>query len=298
MIWQCFVVRSLVKRSLHRLTGRSFPSEITGSISCIFQLTAQRIAGDAVRFFVLSGSVFCSWLAATATKSHAEDATAVPSVKPVYHYELWSGADAAARAWSAYAGATFALTGDIRDDGWRIRSSAGYGNYAYTSSRWTGAVNVPVKFKGTQSFADILGGYQITLGALTVKAFAGATQESHVLVPFDDENSVSGGRWGAKLALETWLNIGEWAFLQTDAAWSSNFDAHMTRLRAGYRLDPAWSVGLETGIVGNASYEAGRVGAFGRYQWSRGELSVSGGVSGDRSGDTGTYGTVGILFRF
>lgn len=222
----------------------------------------------------------------------------LPAVKPVHHFEAWAGVDGAARAWSVYTGTTVALGGDIREDGWRLRGGGGYGAYTYTSPRWDGKHKQSVTFDGKQSSADILAGYQFSTGPLTVKAFAGATQERHLLTPFDIENSVQGVRWGAKLALETWLNLDRWGFIQLEASWSSSFNAHSIRVRGGYRLAPSLSLGLESGIVGNDNYEAGRAGVFGRFEWSRGEVSVSGGVSGDRSGDTGAYGSVGVLVRF
>jgi hypothetical protein len=88
-------------------------------------------------------------------------------------------------------------------------------------------------------------------------------QNQHTLASFDTENDVQGKRGGVKAALETWLSIGNTAFVQTDVNWSEVFNTYSGRLRLGYRLNPAFSLGLEGAAVGNANYDAGRGGAFG-----------------------------------
>ena len=217
---------------------------------------------------------------------------------PVYKYEAWAGGDATSHSRSFYGGMTTSFSGDVRVDGFRLRSAAGYGTYVYTSPRWDGVARVPVRFEGVQSFTDLLLGYQHALGPWIVKVFVGGTQDQHVIAPFDTENSVQGQRMGVKAAVETWLNIADTAFLQTETSWSQVFDTIGGRVRAGYRINPALSLGLEAAVNSNAAYEAGRFGSFGRFEWSRGEISVSGGVAGDRAGANGGYGTVGALFRF
>ena len=224
--------------------------------------------------------------------------TAVAPENPVLRYEAWIGGDATGFSQSLYGGMTTALTGDIREDGFRLRSAAGYGTYSYTSLRWNGTARVPVHYSGVQSFTDLLLGYQQTFGAWTVKIYAGGAQDRHLLLPFDTENSVQGAQIGAKAAIETWWNIADIAFLQTDASWSQVFDTYGGRVRAGYRVNPAVSVGVEGALNGNAVYESARAGAFARLEWTRGELSASGGLAGDHAGVTGAYGSLGLLMRF
>ena len=217
---------------------------------------------------------------------------------PVYKYEAWAGADMTSHSRSFYGGMTTSLSGDIRVDGFRLRSAAGYGTYAYTSPRWNGIVRAPVHFDGVQTFTDLMLGYQHGFGPWIIKVFVGGSQDQHVISPFDSENPVQGQRMGVKAAIETWLNIADKAFLQTETSWSQVFDTTGARVRAGYRINPAISAGLEGAYNANAVYEAGRIGSFGRFEWSRGEISVSGGIAGDRAGANGGYGTVGAMFRF
>ena len=211
--------------------------------------------------------------------------------------ELYGGVDAGRQAWSVYTGTT-APFGDIRFNGLRLRSAATYGAYRYASRRWDGVRRRTVAFEGQQATADVLIGWQQKFGPWIVKAFAGGALEDHVILPIDVENRVRGERLGFKVALETWLSLGDWGFVQTETAWSQPFGAHNARLRLGYRLHPAWSAGVESAVIGNINYDAGRIGAFARVESNIGELSVSGGLSGDRDASIGGYGTIGLLWRF
>lgn len=213
-------------------------------------------------------------------------------------YEASGGGDITAHSWSVYVAMTSGLFSDVREDGFRLRSTAGYGAYRYVSTRWTGLVNTPVVFNGEQRFGDTLLGYHATLGALTLKGFAGVTQDLQAITPYDIENPVQGTRLSVKLALETWLRLGDWGFVQADASWTRAYSTYASRLRLGWRATPEISTGLELAANANAAYESGRAGLFARYEWERGEVSASGGAAGDRSGLAGGYGTLNLLLRF
>jgi hypothetical protein len=148
------------------------------------------------------------------------------------------------------------------------------------------------------TFADFLVGYQARFGTATIKAFAGANADLHDLVPDDPDNSVRGDAIGWKAVLEGWLDITPTAWTALDLAFASGHDNYFSRLRVGYRLWPELSLGLEAGAFGNAESESGRGGAFVRYQWEGGEISVSAGVSGDIQEPTNPYGSVVWLSRY
>ncbi len=236
------------------------------------------------------------------------DWTVVDETPPAeFQYEAWGGVDGAGTSWSAYGGLNAALFGDIRENGLRLRSSGGYGQYSYRRPIydpfrrrmiWAG-------FQGQMNFLDMLLGYQQAFGPLIIKAYAGLTEESHAVRPagasglaFDDENAVQGSKRGAKGALETWVRLGEWGFVQTDVNWSQPFQAYSGRLRLGHRLNPAWSWGLETAVFGNANHDQGRAGGFLRFEWSQGEVSLSGGAGGDQTEISGAYGSLNAMLRF
>lgn len=205
--------------------------------------------------------------------------------------EVWAGAEVTARSWTIYSGITAALWGPIDQNGWRVRAISGYGAYSYDS--FSGVIH------GDIAFADLLAGYQHQFGPLTIKGFVGVAAESHNLTPFDFENEVVGPELGFKAALETWWEIGPKIWSSLDLSGSSLYGGtYSARARAGYRLRPQLSVGLETAASGNAEYNGSRGGAFVRYTWSSGEVSASAGASIDRSGESSGYGSINALYRF
>lgn len=225
----------------------------------------------------------------------------------VYKYEVSAGADGIGPTWSTYAALVAAPFGHIREDGFRLRTSAGYGEYRYTRPYFDPVQKrvVWLEFHGRQAFGDALIGYQTTIGPMVAKAFVGLSQEEHVLaagagspISFDDENGVQGSRAGAKIVIETWTRLSDWGFLQADLNWSQPFEAYGARLRLGYLVGQGWSAGLETAAFGNLNHDSGRVGGFTRFEWSRGEISLSAGAEGDRHDIRSLYGSIGSVFRF
>lgn len=212
--------------------------------------------------------------------------------------EASAGADATAHGWSIYSGLTASIGGSLLENGWRIRLGGGYGEYAYSSTRWTGSTVVVVPFDGTVTFADALVGYQQRWGALTLKLFAGVVAQHNGVTPIDFESSVRGTRWGGKGALEAWLDIGADAFGQLDLTYATLHESYGARLRLGYKFTPQLSVGPEAGVNGNIDYDSGRIGAFVRYDAALGEVSISAGAAADRSEVTGGYATINALLRF
>ena len=205
--------------------------------------------------------------------------------------ELWAGAEVTANSWSVYSGVTIALFSSLYDNGWRLRAVGGYGFYSYPKYDLT--------IRGYVGFGDLLLGYQHQFGPLTLKAFMGLSAESHNLLPLDPESTVVGTDLGAKAALETWWEIGPQTWSSLDLSWSTvHGGTYAARARAGYRIKPQLSVGLEAAAEGDAEYDGGRGGGFLRYTWAGGEISASAGASVDRSGETGGYGTMNALFQY
>lgn len=213
--------------------------------------------------------------------------------------EIWGGAEAGPHAWSAYAGQTYALFGVLAEDGWRLRALSGYGRYRYETTRWNGVENAAQLHHGTVAFADVLLGYHKQSGPLTIKIFAGLSGDAHTVTPFDQQNGTQGFAYGAKAVLESWLNIGDSAWTSLDLSWSSAHEMSTSRARVGYRVLPAWSVGVEGGHVDTSTLLTLRGGVFLRGEWASGEASISGGVSDDdRAARPAAYGTINVLWRF
>lgn len=234
--------------------------------------------------------------------------------------ETWAGADAADDVWSIYGGATAALTGRIDGNGWRLRAAGGYGTYKYWG-RPSATPAAPLsRYSATVTFFEVLVGYQARIGALTVKALAGLSQLDHAIPPAIDADLLARGEeYGAKIAVELWLDLGPSAWASLDSSFST---AHMTysdRLRLGYRIAPAVSLGIEAAVYGHALdsdrlrpaghddlhfQPAARAGLFARYEWTDGEISIAGGAARDQWNSTDdvklddAYASVNWLSRY
>ncbi len=234
-------------------------------------------------------------------------------------WEVWTGADASSHAWLLYSGVTVAPFGGIHENGLRLRAGGGYGAYRYEREDDAPPPEEDVfkvydlpkrKFKATVNFSDVLVGYLHRFGPLTTKAFAGVSMIDHTIEPFgffaypDADNDVQGTEIGLKGVVELWLNMGDRAWTSVDVSWTEAHETGSGRVRSGYRIVPWLSAGLETVLDSNAEQRQGRGGLFMRYEWDGGELSASGGVSGDlpQPGTleypTTPYGTLNWIAHF
>lgn len=245
--------------------------------------------------------------------------------------EVSGGGEIGGHFWSAYTNTTVALSGwlagvpkSIREDGWRLRAGAGYWEYSRRQTVWftdTGDQSEGgyrrVRRQRTGSYADVLLGYHAQLGDLTLKAFAGAVYAKEQYLLDDSDEDSPGVLTGGRLVLESWYNFGPDAFLQMDVGWTSEPDELGGRVRLGYRLTPLISAGAELSHwrsdrgstipvpelcrVRCEKYdrrdEITRYGAFARYEWAGGEVSVSAGMT-DGAEDNEFYATLNALLRF
>jgi hypothetical protein len=230
--------------------------------------------------------------------------------------EVSGGGEIGAHTWSVHTSTTMALAGwlsgvpkSIREDGWRLKVGAGYWEFARKDRHGFPATTDPrrtVRMSG--SFADVLLGYHKGLGALTVKAYAGVDYAT-------SSGDYDGFAWqsdfdelGAKILFESWYNLTPDAFFQLDVSWSSRRDEFAGRARLGYRIMPGLAVGPEFAYWSARSDpiypewygsrdDLTRAGAFIRYEWPSGEVSLSGGLADDGRDDA-FYATLNALLRF
>ncbi len=221
------------------------------------------------------------WLALFGAGAWAAEAEDQPSPR----VEMWSGGQAYQQLWSVYSGAHWSPFGGIQEDGWRVRAVLGSADYG----------------TGTAAFADVLLGYHKQLGPVTIKALGGVTVTDRRAR--DPLLALEGTDFGGKGVLEAWWAITDQAWASADFSWSSAQMDYGGRVRLGWRLWPELSAGLEGGAAGTWERDIARVGAFLRYEWAAGEVSISGGLAaegsgGEREGPPGPFGTVSILTRF
>lgn len=224
-------------------------------------------------------------------------------------YEVWGGADAAARTWFAYSGVTVAPWGDIHAEGFRFRAVQGVGGYEY---RYDAATRVKV----AKSVSDIMIGYQFGVDDFTIKAFAGWS----VLARRFEVPSLGATEarieHGPKIGAEIWLDWSETMWAALDVSLAAPRETFEFRARAGTRLDNEISAGPEFVIYSSdlsgeviargSSYGTARMGAFVRYDWFGGEASLGGGLAADIE-DPGSgveaqrlspYATLTVLMQF
>jgi hypothetical protein len=243
-----------------------------------------------------------AFIATTALSSARASDTWVEKtiIAPEPSRESWAGAEAFGQVLSLYTGATLAPFGSLRQDGLRLRIVAGTSSYAYAGRRYVATVNDArtISFKGRSSFIEALAGYQWSLGSTTVKAFAGWTQTSHLITPFDVETLVQGRAGGAKGALEIWQDLAGLGFLAVDLGYAQPHGAHSERVRLGARVTEAWSLGPEVHRLGHAEGTTLRMGGFIRFEGPTQEGSLSVGSSAYERGEPQAYITAQWLARF
>jgi hypothetical protein len=241
----------------------------------------------------LAGLAAGGFIAGTAPAvAHDRDAP------PVGRFEAWVGGDYLNAYWSAWAGVTAAPFGAFADQGWRVRAVAGGG-------RSSSDVPVPQFTSGDMSlydgrnfFAEASIGYQIQLGMVTLKAFAGILHQDRIRLPFlSDRAEVA--RTGAKVAVESWWSLSEKMWATADASFTTIDALGWGRLRAGYRILGDLSLGAEAAVIHADRYTEVRAGMLLRYGWQRGEMTLAGGFSQATGGDGRTpYVTTGLLLKY
>lgn len=234
--------------------------------------------------------------------------------------ETWAGVDVAHDQWLAYSGITVApWSRDIFNDGWRLRIGGGYGQYGYDgwaprqpcgdaaqNDACTEQNRKHRHYTVQHAYAEMLIGYYLRLGALTAKAFAGASMSSERHLIDDPENDHDGTEYGFKGALELWLDMDDRTWTSLDLSYATARDETSSRWRTGWRIAPHVSVGPELRYdknieTGDGNWN-GRGGLFVRYDWIGGEVSLAGGVSARvddwDATDVSPYGTLNVLFQF
>jgi hypothetical protein len=226
------------------------------------------------------------------------DAAAHDSVAAQFGNETTVGAEITNTSWSTHLSTVYAPFGSVRHDGLRLRAGVGYGEYRYSGYQRINGKLSSASFQGAVTFSDVMLGYQAGFGALTVKGYLGAAFDQHAIAPHDPTFAASGRAIGVKAALETWLDISKVSFAQLDANWTSAHETYSARLRLGYRLTDALSLGIEGGAHGNVESGGGKGGVFARYEWAHGEASLSGGLTGDLERPDAPYASISVLVRY
>ena len=171
-----------------------------------------------------------------------------------------------------------------------MRTTGGGGQYRYGKGA--------TRFSGHYGFGAVLLGYQAQLGELTLKGFAGISSAGHVVVPFDPDNAAIGSRTGGAVMLEAWYNYSDDIWISADAGYATLHGGFDAVLRAGHRILPAISLGVELAVTGYAEYGAVQAAALLRHTWSYGEIRASFGGNRNRDGAVKPYAALTLSLTY
>lgn len=213
--------------------------------------------------------------------------------------EVTTGSDHTESSHFGHGALIWAFGRSLYEPGWRLRLAGGLGQYQYDGTLALSTGATPLRFSGATGLGEVLLGYQWRLGGLSLKAYGGLQYGEHRIEPDDPGNPVRGSVWGGKAAVELWAELSEAVWLSLDGAYASAFDDYRVQARAGYRVHPAVSVGVEAAALGNAGFDAGRAGLFLRWHRPRVMVTVAAGASDDfYDGDPSPYGAIEVSRAF
>ncbi len=286
---------------------------------------------DSVRSSINGGGalLLAAVVALTAYVIAQPSAAAEPDQPQHGWREVWGGVDASSNVWLLYGGVTIApWSADIYSNGWRLRTTGGFGQYRVSTSFHSNAPcgnpgqnqcqSADKDFVVPFTYSDALIGYHQRFGELTAKAFAGVAIQRHAAKGSAGLIELTGTEIGPKGVLELWLNLGSQAWTSIDLSYTTAHDTSSARWRAGWRALPTLSIGPEArfdrnadlggcgpanGAVKRDALGTGRAGLFARYDWFGGEVSVAAGVTqrianSCEDDDLEPYATFNLLYQY
>lgn len=219
--------------------------------------------------------------------------------------EQFSGVDATENQIGFYSGGVSGLLGDyINLPNLKLRTAHGRGYYRYRSSRKVGDEYVETDFHGESKFYEVMVGYEFRIGEAIFKVYSGVISETNHIDPRDPQNTLEGTEVGAKFLLESWYEFQSNHWLSSYASYSTGSEYYVAHSRYGIPLMSglpfigAIDVGIEAGLFGNKEFDALRFGAFSRLKTDIGEITFSGGISGDYDQPDAVYGTFQLFRKF
>ncbi len=203
-----------------------------------------------------------------------------------------------ADSWSIYVGSTFALTGDIEEPGWRLRTTNGYGRYRYSKSPDGMDTSQAIKLRGQIIFSALLLGHHFQWQRLTFKVFAGLTSAQHLIDLNDPDQPTGGTEYGGKAALEAWLAVTDVHWLAGNLSWEPTLLTSKIGLRGGFAALDDLDIGFEAQWHSSPAYEAGRIGGFATWRIDDVGLTLAAGATGQFNARPSHYGRLNLFLRY
>jgi hypothetical protein len=202
---------------------------------------------------------------------------------------VWTGFSASVDSQYAYAGAAYALGGDIDGDGLLARVGLGGGQYRTdgTDSHLVNHYDI-----------DLMLGYRVNLAGTIASLYGGGAFENHD--NDDPDADVRGPRLGLKGQAEIYAPLGETFFFSGFGNYSTAFDSFNTSAKLGYRLTDTISLGPEASALGSQDFDQVRAGLASAFRLGDAtELAPSAGAAWDfEDEDYGIYGGISLYSRF
>lgn len=264
------------------------------------------------------------WLAASSPAGAADWTTSVRLDPSQSRRETAVGSEMIGNGSGYYITSTSAVFSTLQQDGLRYRLSGGGGRYRYTGLAGRDSALRLQRYDSQTGYANALIGYQLQVGSVTAKAFAGGQFRTHRETPNDPSVYVPLQTIAPRAVLELWFDMSPRAFASLDLGWTDGRTAPKAaqtpasrtqivwnegrmsataRTRLGWRLQPELALGIEGGgsADGDRAYAAksnsSYGGVFARYEWALGELSLSSGIRTDTVNPTSEYVAFNVLFR-
>jgi hypothetical protein len=154
------------------------------------------------------------------------------------------------------------------------------------------------RHKGTRYELAITPGYQMTIGALILKGYAGLGFEDNQITPADPTKTLDGGVLGGKAGLESWITLSDSFWLSADASYFTATERYGASAHLGYKPASWLTFGPEIGTFGDKEANAARAGGFLRFKVWQAETTLSGGVTGTYEADRSPYGAASVYMKF
>lgn len=224
--------------------------------------------------------------------------------KPQAH-EVDAGFDVAPQSLYWYTAAITAVNGDIAKSGFLLRTYGSVAVFQYATTAVAGTVD------GELWQLDIMPGYQLIRGSVTLGGYVGLDYQQAQLSPDDPTNQVNGTATGVKGEGHIYLYADAKQPIEASLVgeYSTAFDTYYAELRIGARLIDKLFIGPDASVNGDTGYDAQRLGGYAKYTFElvkgmpldvtliSGHQFVSGGGSGF-GGGAGTFGTLELDTNF
>ena len=206
---------------------------------------------------------------------------------------FFAGSDVAYDTSYGWAGAAWAPTARMDEEGLRLRFQAGGGRYRYATA------NVPGGWNGvSKSEAEGLIGWQSLKGPHALALYAGVAMIDNQLDLPDAANEDQGTRFGVKLVAEWFYRVDERRTLSASVSATTADSTASARFAAAWRALDWLELGVETAATADWPDRDARLGGFVMMPLNGQELRAAGGWRWSADSSDGPYLTLSVYMPY